>query len=73
MLKLKPNFQRSKVATRKTLFLVSVKFCTSHFIGLIFASGTAVLYGHVAFSILVLTAKKCFPIFLKKVFVLQKT
>ena len=72
ILKLKQNFQRNKVATRKTPFLVSEQFCTPNFICLTLNSGSTVLYGHVLFSVLVLTFKKLFPIFLKKVFVLRK-
>ena len=46
-------------------------FCTQHFV-LTLASGMAVLHGKDAFSILVLSTKKRYSSFLRKIFVLQK-
>ena len=72
-LKLKQNFRKNKVVTGKTRFFVIGPFVLPILFVLTLASGRAVLCGHVAFSILVLSTKKWFSSFVKGVCVLQKT
>ena len=60
-------FSKNKVVTGKTPFFCE-KLCTPHSIYL----NRAVLYGNVAFSILLLSTKKQYSSFLKKVLVFQK-
>ena len=68
------NFQKDKVVTGKTLSFVIGSFCTHHSICLLasLAAGMVVLYGNDPFSILMLSTKKRYYNFLKKVFVFQK-
>ena len=61
-------FSKNKVVTGKTPFFCE-KLCTPHSI---YLSDRAVLYGNVAFSILLLSTKKQYSSFLKKVLVFQK-
>ena len=70
--RMKQNFQKNKVVTAKTPFFVIGPFCTHHSICLNMASDMAVLYGNDAFSISVLSTKKRYSSFLRKVFVFQK-
>ena len=69
---LKQNFQNNKVVTGKTPYFVIDPFRTPHSIYLNIACDRAVLYGNVAFTILVLLTKKRYSSFLKKVFLFQK-
>ena len=71
VLKLKQIFQRKKLVTGKTPFFVIGPFCTPYSI-LTLASDRLALYGNVAFSILVLSTKKLYSSFLKRVSVSQK-
>ena len=57
----KKNLQKNKVVAGKTLFFV-----------LTLASEMAILYGNDAFSILLVSAKKRYSYFEKKVFIFQK-
>ena len=61
---MKQNFQKNKVVTCKTaIFVVTILFVLTS------ASDMAVLYENDAFSILVLSTKKRYSSFFKKVFV----
>ena len=67
VLKLKQNFQKNKYLLAKlSSFVVTILFVLS------LASDMAVWYGNDAFSILVLSTKKRYFSFLKKVFVFHK-
>ena len=66
ILKLKENFQTNKVITGKNPFFVIGLFCTILFV-LALASDMTVLYGNAALSILVLSTKKRYSNFLKKI------
>ena len=68
--KLKQNFQENKIANGKTPFYVIGPFCTHHSICL--NIGLAVLNGNDGFLMLVLSTKKHYLSFLKKIFVFQK-
>ena len=63
-----------KVVTGKTPFFLIGPFCSHHFIclNMALASDMAVLNENHAFSILVLSTRKQYSSFLKKVFVFQK-
>ena len=69
--KLKQNFQKHKVVPGKTPFSVIAPICSPHSICLTLASDRAVLCGNIALSILVITTKRRYSSFLKKVFVFQ--
>ena len=72
VLNLKQNLQKNKVVTGKTPFLVIGPFVLTTLFILTLTSDMTVFYGNDAFFILVLSTKKCFSSFLKKVFVFQK-
>ena len=72
VLNLKKNLQKNKVVTGKTPFLVIGPFVLTTLFILALTSDMTVFYGNDAFFILVLSTKKCFSSFLKKVFVFQK-
>ena len=72
VLKLTQNFQKKKVDTGKTPFFVIGPFCTHILFALTLTSDMAVLYGNDALSMLVLSTKKWYSSFLKRVFVFQK-
>ena len=64
---MKQNFRENKVVTSKTLFFVTGSSCTPYFICLNVVLTLAILYGNAAFSILVLSTKKQYSSFSKKV------
>ena len=70
---LKLNFQKSKVVSGKTPFFVKVHFILPILFALILVFDGAVLYDNITLSIVVLSTKKRYFNFLKKVFVFQKT
>ena len=72
ILKLRFFFRNTKVVTGKTPFFTIGPFCNPILFVLTLASGRTVLYGNVTFSILVLSTKKPYSNFLKKVFVFEK-
>ena len=65
VLKLKQNFRKNTVVTSKILFFVIGPRCIPHFICLTLASDIVILYGNVAFSILVFSTKISTPVFWK--------
>ena len=67
---MKQIFQKNKVVTDKTTLFVIDPFC-SRFCG--HSSDRAVLHGNDVLSVLMVSTKKRYPSFLKKVFVSQKT
>ena len=69
---MKQNFQKNKLVTDKTLFFVIIPFCTSILFVLTLISKMAVLHKNIGFSIFVLSTKKLYSSFLKKVFIVQK-
>ena len=72
VLKLKQIFQKNKAVTGKTPLFVIGQFCSRRSICLNIDFDRAVLNENDAFSILVVSTKKHYPSFLKKVFVFQK-
>ena len=65
-------FQKNKVVTGKTPLFVKVHFVVAIIFVLTLASDRAVLKENDVFSILVVSTKKLYSSFLKKVFVFQK-
>ena len=63
LFKMKQNFQKNKVVTGKTLFIVIGPFCSHHSFVLTLDSDMAAFYGNDAFSILVPSTKKRYPVF----------
>ena len=63
-------FQKDKVVTGKTPLFVIGPFCSPH--SICFNIGRAVFNGNDVFSILLVSTKKWYSSFLKKVFVFQK-
>ena len=72
VLKLKQKFEKNKVVTGKTPFFMIGPFVLTILFILTLASDTTVLYENDAYSILVLSSKKRYSSFLKKVFVFKK-
>ena len=71
--KTETKFPKNKVVTGKTTFFVIGPFCTHYSICLfLLAFYMAVLYGNSALSRLLLSTKKRYSSFLKKLFVFQK-
>ena len=64
---------KKKLVIGKVLFFVKSPFCIPHSIYLNIGFWQDSFVWNVAFSILVLSTKKRYPSFLKKVFVFQKT
>ena len=72
VLKLKQNLQKNKAVAANTPFFFIGPFCTHHSICLNTGFWQSSLNGNDVFSVLVLSTKKRFFSFLKKVFVFQK-
>ena len=72
VLKLKQNFRKNKVVTGKTPLFVLGLFCSHHSICLNIGFWYCSFVCNDAFSILVLSTKKLYSSFLKKVFVFLK-
>ena len=69
---LRLNFQNNEVVSDKTPLFVIDSFCTPILFVLTLAFGRAVLYENMAFSMVVLSTKKQYSSFSKKLFVFQK-
>ena len=73
MLKLKQIFQKNKAVTAKTpLFMIVLLFVVAILFVLTWASDRAVLNRNDVFSILMVSTKKRYSSFLKKIFAFQK-